>query len=147
MRSILYLLPLCNLIFFPIKSYAQPVVPQFRSGTLSTSSSSETLINETITSYQFGGFSYSATGHNVKPITGSAINPSLESTVTQTTNGVLHNWVAPSLESAPQFQIVNESQPFSLMTSVKNPGLDTITIIQRQIQTSTQSESLSIFGM
>jgi hypothetical protein len=147
MRTILYLLSLCNLIFFPIKSFAQPVVPQFRSGTLSTSSSSETLINETITSYQFSGFSYTSTGNNVKPIEGSAINPNLQLTETQTANGVNYNWVTPSLEAVPQFQIVNEAQPFSLVTSVKNPGLDTITIIQRQIQTSTQSTSESVFGM
>jgi len=146
--TILHLLPLCYLIFFPIKSFAQPVVPQFRSGQLNQTSSSETLINETITSYQFNqGFSYSATGHNVQPIAGSAINPSATLTTTQTTNGVNYNWVAPSLEAVPQFQIVESGASFSLVTSIENPGLDTITIIQRQIQTSTQSESTSIFGM
>ena len=136
------------LILLPAKTLSQPVVPQFRSGQLNQTSSSETLINETITSYQFDqGFSFSASGHNVKPISGSAINPTNTLTATQTTNGVNYNWVAPSLEAVPQFEVVNEGQSFSLVTSIENPGLDTITIIQRQIQTSTQSESTSIFGM
>ena len=127
---------------------SQPVVPNFRSGQLTQSSSSETLINETITSYHYNqGFTYSATGHNVKPIEGSAINPSAALTTTQTTNGVNYNWVGASLEAVPQFQIVEPGASFSLLTSMDNPGLDTITIIQRQIQTSTQSESTSIFGM
>ena len=44
-----------------------PVVPQFRSGSSQTSSTSESVINETITSHQYRtGYSYSASGHNIE---------------------------------------------------------------------------------
>ena len=54
---------------------AVPVVPQFRTGSSTTSSTSESIINETITSHQYRtGYSYSASGHNIKSETGY-INP------------------------------------------------------------------------
>ena len=136
------------LIFIPLRNaVAQPIVPQFRSGTLSTQSSSETLINETISSYQYSGATWSANGTNVKPIDGSAVNPATTLTASQSTGGVVYKWTTPDINSIPRFEIVNEAEPFSLTTYSKNSGLDTITIIQRQIQTSTQSSSESVFGM
>ena len=46
---------------------AVPVVPQFRTGSSTTSSTSEQIINETITSHQYrSGYSYAASGHNIE---------------------------------------------------------------------------------
>jgi len=50
------------------------------------------------------------------------------------------------MESIPRWNIVNEGQPFSLVESVITPGLESITTITRQIQTSTTTESISVFG-
>ena len=127
------------------KSVAAPLVPQFRSGTLTTSSTSESIINETITSHNYRtGYAYSASGHNIK--TDTYINPSALPTSTQTINGINFNWTSPTLEAIPRWQIVNESQPFSLGESGISPGLETITTVTRQIQTTTTSESISVFG-
>tara|TARA_R100001443_G_scaffold846_1_gene3331 strand:- start:2005 stop:2439 length:435 start_codon:yes stop_codon:yes gene_type:complete len=127
------------------KSLAAPIVPQFRSGTLTTNSSSEQIINETITSHSFKtGYSYSASGHNIK--TSTYVNPEAISTNEQTVNGVNFNWTSPTMETVPRWEIKEAGLPFSLVESVITPGLDTITTVTRQIQTSTTTDSISVFG-
>tara|TARA_R100001443_G_scaffold97483_1_gene104315 strand:+ start:856 stop:1308 length:453 start_codon:yes stop_codon:yes gene_type:complete len=124
---------------------AAPITPQFRSGTLTTSSSSEQIINETITSHSFKtGYTYSAAGHNIE--TDTYVNPAAVTTNEQTVNGVKFNWTSPTMESIPRWQIKEAGAPFSLVESVVTPGLDTITSITRQITTSTTTESISVFG-
>tara|TARA_R100000700_G_scaffold12415_1_gene17704 strand:- start:262 stop:519 length:258 start_codon:yes stop_codon:yes gene_type:complete len=83
---------------------------------------------------------------NVKPTTGNLINPSATSTTTQTVGGVNFSWTSPQLESIPQWQIVNEAAPFSLIEHVTAPGLENVTTVTRQVETTQVSESVSIFG-
>ena len=128
------------------RSLAAPIVPQFRSGTLTTNSTSESIINESITSHNYRtGYSYSASGHNIKA-NDTYINPTPTATTTQTINGVNFNWTSPSLETTPRFEIVNEGQPLSLVETMISPGLETITNVTRTITTSTTVESISVFG-
>ena len=143
--ALLYLLPLCNLI--APKAIASPIVPQFRSGEMRVNSTSTSVLTETVTSHSFNtGYTYSSSGMNVKPTTGTVINPSATSTTTQTINGVDYSWTSPQLESIPQWQIVNEGAPFSLIEHVTSPGLENITTVQRTVETTQVSESVSIFG-
>ena len=143
--ALLYLLPLCNLI--APKTIAAPLVPQFRSGEMRVNSTSTSVLTETVTSYSYNtGYTYSSSGMNVKPITGNLINPSATSTTTQTVGGVDFSWTSPQLESIPQWQIVNEAAPFSLIEHVTAPGLENITTITRTVETTQVSESVSIFG-
>ena len=80
-----------------------PVVPQFRTGSSTTSSTSESIINETITSHQYRtGYSYSASGHNIKSETGY-INPTATTTNEQTVGGVNFHWTSPNLEAIPRW--------------------------------------------
>ena len=68
------------LLVLPVRTLAVPIVPQFRTGSSQTSSTSESIINETITSHQYRtGYSYSASGHNIKSETGY-INPTATTT-------------------------------------------------------------------
>lgn len=143
--ALLSLLPLCNLI--APKAIASPIVPQFRSGEMRVNSTSTSVLTETVTSHSFNtGYTYSASGMNVEPTTGTLINPSATSTTTQTINGVDYSWTSPQLESIPQWQIVNEGAPFSLIEHVTSPGLENVTTIQRTVETTQVSESVSIFG-
>ncbi len=126
---------------------AAPLVPQFRSGEMRINSTSTSVLTETVTSQSFNtGYTYSASGMNVKPTTGTLINPSATSTTSQTVNGVDFSWTSPQLESIPQWQIVNEAAPFSLIEHVTAPGLENITTITRTVETTQVSESVSIFG-
>ena len=143
--ALLYLLPLCNLI--APKTIAAPLVPQFRSGEMRVNSTSTSVLTETVTSHSYNtGYTYSASGMNVEPTTGTLINPSATSTTTQTVGGVDFSWTSPQLESIPQWQIVNEGAPFSLIEHVTSPGLENVTTIQRTVETTQVSESVSIFG-
>ena len=134
------------LLALPIRTLAVPVVPQFRSGTSQTSSTSEQVVNEVITSHQYRtGYSYSASGHNIKSETGY-INPTPTTTNQQTVGGVNFNWTSPNLEAIPRWSIVNNGAAFSLQETLITPGLDTVTTITRQINTSTTTETTTTFG-
>ena len=125
---------------------AVPVVPQFRTGSSTTSSTSEQIINETITSHQYrSAYSYSASGHNIKSETGY-INPTPTTTDEQTAGGVKFSWTSPNLEAIPRWGIVNNGAAFSLQETLITPGLDTVTTITRQINTSTTTETTTTFG-
>ena len=134
------------LLTLPIRTFAVPVVPQFRTGTSQTTSTSEQIINETITSHQYRtGYSYSASGHNIKSETGY-INPTPTTTNEQTVGGVNFHWTSPNLEAIPRWGIVNNGAAFSLQETLITPGLDTTTTITRQINTSTTVETTTTFG-
>ncbi len=134
------------LLVLPIRTLAVPVVPQFRTGSSTTSSTSESIINETITSHQYRtGYSYSASGHNIKSETGY-INPTPTTTDEQTAGGVKFSWTSPNLEAIPRWSISNDGAAFSLQETLITPGLDTTTTITRQINTSTTVETTTTFG-
>jgi len=134
------------IIVLPTKLMATPVVPQFRSGSQTTSSTSQSVINETITSYQYRtGYSYAASGHNIKAETGY-INPTATTESTQTVGGVNFSWTSPNLEAVPRWQILTDGAAFSIQETLITPGLDTVTNIQRTITTSQTSETTSTFG-
>ena len=134
------------LLTLPIRTLAVPVVPQFRTGSSTTSSTSESIINETITSHQYlTGYSYSASGHNIKSETGY-INPTPTTTNEQTVGGVNFHWTSPNLEAIPRWSINTDGAAFSLQETLITPGLDTVTSITRQITTSTTTETTTTFG-
>ena len=136
------------LLLLPVKTLAVPVVPQFRSGSSQTSSTSESVINETITSYQYRtGYTYSASGHNVESADlNGYINPTTTTLTEQTVGGVNFSWTSPSLEAVPRWKITNAGQSFSLVESIHGSGLDTVTTITRTINTSTTVETTTTFG-
>jgi len=134
------------LLILPVRLFAVPIVPQFRTGSSQTSSTSEQVINETITSYQYRtGYSYSASGHNIKSETGY-INPTPTTKNEQTVGGVNFSWTSPNLESIPRWSIHTDGAAFSLQETLITPALDTITTITRQINTSTTTETTTTFG-
>ena len=134
------------LLLLPARTIAVPVVPQFKSGSSTQSSTSQSVINETITSHQYKtGYTYSASGHNIKSETGY-INPTPTTTNEQTVGGVNFNWTSPNLEAIPQWSIVNDGAAFSLQETLMTPGLDTVTTITRTINTSTTTETTTTFG-
>ena len=132
----------------PINAFAVPVVPQFRSGSSQTSSSSESVISETITSHQYRtGYSYSASGHNIESAdVNSYINPSASTLTEQTVGGVSFSWTSPNLEAVPRWKITNGGAAFSLQETLITPGFDTVTTITRTINTTTTTETTTTFG-
>ena len=136
------------IILLPLRPLATPIVPQFKSGSSTQSSTSQSVINETITSHQYNtGFSYSASGHNIESADiNGYINPSKVAGETQTLSGVKFSWTSPELEAIPKWKIVNAGQSFSLIESMQGAGLSNVTTITRTINTTTTTETTSVFG-
>ena len=136
------------ILLLPLRTLATPVVPQFRSGSSTQSSTSQSVVNEVISSHQYNtGFSYSASGHNIESADlNGYINPSTVAGTTQTLNGVQFNWTSPELEAVPRWKIVNAGQSFSLVESLQGAGLSNVTTINRTISTTTTTETTSVFG-
>ena len=136
------------ILLLPLRTLATPIVPQFRSGSSTQSSTSQSVINETITSHQYNtGFSYSASGHNIESAdVNGYINPSTVAGETQTLGGVKFSWTSPELEAIPKWKIVNAGQSFSLIESLQGAGLSNVTTITRTINTTTTTETTSVFG-
>ena len=124
------------------------MVPQFKSGSSTQSSTSQSVVNEVITSHQYNtGFSYSASGHNIESAdVDGYINPSTVAGETQTLGGVKFSWTSPELEAIPKWKIVNAGQSFSLIESLQGAGLSNVTTITRTITTNTTTETTSVFG-
>ena len=136
------------LLLLPARTIAVPIVPQFRSGSSSTSSTTESVINETITSHQYRtGYSYSASGHNIESAdTNKYINPTATTLTEQTVGGVNFSWTSPNLEAVPRWKVVTPGSAFSLQETLITPGLDTVTTITRTINTTTTVETTTTFG-
>ena len=124
------------------------MVPQFRSGSSTQSSTSQSVVNEVISSHQYNtGFSYHASGHNIESAdVNGYINPSTVAGETQTLNGVQFSWTSPSLEAVPRWRIKDAGLSFSLVESLQGAGLQNVTTINRTITTTTTTETQSIFG-
>ena len=136
------------LLFFAIPSAnAGSITPSFTSGQIESSSTSKTIIVETIVTENYRtGYSYSLQGHNIQVKDGTVISPDATYTNTQTINGVSFQWVTPSLTTKPQWEIQTPGESFSITENFLAPGLDATSTIQRTINTESQSTSLSIFS-
>ena len=135
------------LLLVPSPGLTAPLTPQFTQGQLNSRSESVTTISEQITSYNFRtGYSYSAAGHNVETVGDVPITPEATVTNNQTVGGVSFSWTSPNVQTKPQWQVVNPGASWSITESFLAPGLDAVTNVTRSIQTTTVTESQSVFS-
>ena len=123
---------------------ALPVVPNFQQGTLKSTTTTKTKVNEVINSYQYRtGYELSVSGSNVKP-NGSVAPMGIETT-TNTMNGVTSVWRGLDPASKPSWTIVNEGASFQFVETLQGPGLVNHTIINRETDIESTTETLSTF--
>ena len=136
------------LLFLAIpNAKAGSITPAFTTGQIESTSSSKTIIVETIVTENYRtGYSYSMQGTNVRPTENTIISPDATYTKTQNVNGVSFRWVTPELTTKPQWEVVDPTKAFSITENFLAPGLDATSTIQRTINTESQSSSLSIFS-
>ena len=136
------------LLFIAIpNAKAGSITPAFTTGQIESTSSSKTVIVETIVTENYRtGYSYSMQGTNVQPSEGTVISPDATYTNTQTINGVSFKWVTPELNTKPQWEVTDPTKAFSIVENFLAPGLDATSTVQRTINTESQSSSLSIFS-
>ena len=121
-----------------------PVVPNFQQGTLKSTTTTTTKINEVINSYRYRtGYEYTVTGTNIEP--DSPLAPMNVVTTTNSLNGVSSVWRGLDPLSKPSWNIVNKSASFSFSETLMGPGLTEHTIISRETDVESITETLSTF--
>ena len=101
--------------------YPSSASVQIQSST--TSSTSESVINETITSHQYRtGYTFSVSGHNIESADiDGYINPTPTSVNQQTVGGVNFSWTTLDGSTNARWKISNPANSFSLVESVMAP--------------------------
>jgi hypothetical protein len=125
---------------------AIPVVPNFQQGVLSSTTRTKTKVNEVINSYEYRtGYEYSASGTNIAPV-GGAIAPASLTTTTNTLNGVSSRWTGLDPASKPVWNIVKQGASFQFVETLQGPGLTNHTIINRETDIESLTETTSTFS-
>jgi hypothetical protein len=128
--------------FLGSPALAVPVVPNFSQGSMSSHTETTQKITETINSMDYAtGYQYSATGSgvtasgNLSPGTGAS---------TVTIDGVTSSWTG--ITAKPTFQQTNPGAAFQFTETYSGPGLQNHTIIQRETEVTSVTDTTSIFS-
>ena len=127
----------------PIKSV--PVIPNFQQGVLNSTTTTKTKVTEVINSYEYRtGYELSVSGTNIAPV-GGDIAPRALTTTTNTLNGISSRWVGLDAASRPTWNIVNEGASFQFVETLQGPGLVNHTLINRDTDIESITETTSTF--
>ena len=125
---------------------AVPVVPNFSQGQMSSHTETTQQVTETINSINYNtGYQYVITGTNVQH-DGDTISAPSVSTGTNTVDVVTSTWTGLNLNNKPNFTIVNPGQSFQYTESYTGPGMATQTIIQRETNVTSVTDTVSTFS-
>ena len=120
---------------------AVPVVPNFSQGSMTSHTETTSKVTETINSMDYNtGYQYSATGSgitangNLSPGTGS---------INVTIDGVTSSWTG--VTSKPKFTQTTPGAAFQFTETYMGPGLSNHTIIQRETEVTSVTDTTSIF--
>ena len=145
MRKLLLIFLFCGL-----PSYAQPVTPNFTTGTMSSTTNTTTSISESIVSTDYFGnsYEYSVTGTGISTNGGVAPNTT---DVSATVNGQQYTYTGLDLSTGnkPVFTLTNPTSgaAFQFSESYRGPGgISNITSITRQIESESVVTSTSVFS-
>ena len=136
------LLPLLLLIHSP--AYCVPVVPNFTSGTMQSTTRTTSVVTENIVSHDYSGYQYSLNGSNIS-IDGTYIAPD-PNTTTSTVGGQSQAWTGLDINSRGNVTITNQGQPFQFVETYRGPSLKNVTNIQRTTNIESVTETTSVFS-
>ena len=137
-------------LFFGLPSYAQPVTPNFTTGTMSSTTNTTTSISESIVSTDYFGnsYEYSVTATGISTDGGVAPNTT---DVSATVNGQQYTYTGLDLSTGnkPVFTLTNPTSgaAFQYSESYRGPGgVSNITTITRSITSESVVTSQSVFS-
>ena len=120
---------------------AVPVVPNFTQGSMTSRTETTQKITETINSMDYNtGYQYSATGTGVSA--SGNLSPGTGAT-NVTINGVTSSWTGAT--NKPQFTQTVPGAAFQFTETYSGPGLSNHTIIQRETEVTSITDTTSIF--
>ena len=133
------------LLFF---IYALPananIVPNFTTGTMSSTTNTQTTITESITSKDYKtGYEYTVTGTGISAdgdISPDAVN------VTGTVGGQSYTWKGADLTTKPNWQLTTQGGAFQFTEVYQQPSMSRITDLTRTIQSESVTETTTIFS-
>ena len=121
---------------------AVPVVPNFTQGSMTSHTETTQKIVETINSMDYNtGYQYSATGSGIT-VNGN-LSPGTGAT-NVTIDGVTSQWTG--LTSKPTFTQTTPGAAFQFTETYQGPGLSNHTIIQRETEVKSITDTTSIFS-
>ena len=133
-----------SLILFAAPTKAVPVVPNFQQGVLSSTTTTKTKVTEVINSYEYRtGYELSVSGTNIEPDT--TIAPMSISTTTNVVNGISSVWRGLDPAAKPAWRIVNQGASFQFVETLQGPGLVNHTLITRETDIESLTETTSTF--
>jgi len=130
---------------FSIPCYAVPVIPNFTQGSSTSRTETTTNITETIRTTEYNsGFTYSVTGSGVQH-DGSSISPPITS-VNEAVNGTTYTWQGLNLDQRPNWTQTNQGDAFQFTEVYQGPSLESVTDITRTIQSTSVTDTTTIFS-
>ena len=134
------------LLLLAAPAAAIPVVPNFSQGVLSSTTRTKTKVTEVINSYEYRtGYELSVSGTNIVPV-GGAIAPASLTTTINTLNGVSSRWTGLDPASKPIWNIVKQNKAFQFSETLQGPGLTNHTLINRETDIESLTETTSTFS-
>jgi len=121
---------------------AVPVVPNFSQGSMTSHTETTSKVTETINSMDYNtGYQYSATGSGVSA--SGNLSPGMGSN-NVTINGVTSSWTG--VTAKPTFTQTSPGAAFQFTETYSGPGLSNHTIIQRETEVTSITDTTSIFS-
>jgi hypothetical protein len=155
-----YVLSAASVIVGVAPAIAVPVVPNFQQGSMTSHTETESTVTETINSIDYRtGWEYSVTGTGISN-DGAALNPNVNtSTVTVTpssagngttggvtiTGAVTSSFDTLDFNNQGTFTITNPGEAFQFTQSYQGPGMTNQTVIQRETNVKSVTDTTSVF--
>ena len=135
------------LLFF---IYALPananIVPNFTTGTMSSTTNTTPSITESITSKDYKTvYEYTVTGAGISA--SGDISPDATQ-ATGTVGGQSYTWTGADMTTKPDWTLTNPTSgnAFQFTETYSGPGLQNVTTINRQIETESVTTTTSVFS-
>ena len=123
------------------------IVPNFTTGTMSSTTNTQTTITESITSKDYKtGYEYTVTGTGIEH-DGTNISPDAQQ-VTGTVGGQTYTWTGADMTTKPNWTLTNPTSgnAFQFTETYSGPGLQNVTTINRTIETESVTTTTSVFS-
>jgi len=123
------------------------IVPNFTTGTMSSTTNTTSTLSESITSKDFKtGYEYTVTGTGISH-DGGSMSPDATS-ITGTVGGHSYTWTGADMTTKPNWTQTNPTSgnSFQFTETYHGPGLQNITTIQRDITTESVTTTTSVFS-
>ena len=147
MKRLLVLSAVATVLASAKTAIAVPVVPNFTQGSMTSSTTTTSTVQETINSMDYNtGWQYSVTGTNVSADGSLTPTGSGSTNNTQITlDGVTSTWNGLNLEERPNFTMQTPGGAFQFTETYHGPGLSNHTIIQRTTTIQSVTDTTSTF--